>query len=60
MKGESLIAKGDFITTVVEEYHYPYSAEICRVLSFLVTVDYILSKYPYVLSTKTFGVSLDC
>ena len=55
-----MIAKGDFITTVVEEYWYSYSVEICRVLSFLVTVNYVLSKYIYVLSTKTFGIGLYC
>ena len=52
-----MIAKGNFITIVAEEYCHPYLAELCRVLSFLVSIDYILSKYSHVSSTKTFGIS---
>ena len=54
-----MIAKGDFITIVSKEYCYPYSAEFCKVLSFPVSVNYVLIKYLYELSTKTFRVSSD-
>ena len=50
-----MIAKGDFITTVAEKY----LAKIYRVLSFLVTIDYVLSKYPHISLTKTFGIGSD-
>ena len=59
VKEKSIIAKGNFITIVTEEYHHSYSVELYGVLSFLVAIDYALSKYSYISSTKTFGVGSD-
>ena len=44
-ESEEVIARGDFITMVAEEFRYSYAAEICRVLAYLKTINNILTKY---------------
>ena len=42
-----IVARGDFISLVSEEYHHPYAAELCGALSIWKGIDHILSRYPH-------------
>ena len=44
---KKIVARGDFISSVSEEYWHPYVAEICRLLSITISVDSILSRFSY-------------
>ena len=51
---------GDFITSVPIEYSHPYTIELCGVISFMVFIDYLLSKYLAPAKDKCIEVGLDC
>jgi len=44
---------------MVEDYRYICIAEICRVLSFFIVVDYILAKYPHFSAQLSFAIGSD-
>ena len=45
--GRQLVAKATFITSVVEEFQHPFSAELCGALSIMTCIDSILTRYPH-------------
>ena len=59
-EGNTILASREFITTVAEEYRHPFMAKICGVLLFLVTIDYILYKYPNTGGKISILVESDC
>ena len=59
-EAEVIVAKGDFITIVAEEYRHPYAAKICSVLAYLKMIYNILFKYPNVSRKIKLGVGSDC
>ena len=54
------MARADFITSVAEEYRYPFLAELCGALSILICIDSILSRYPYPSKAFTIQIGSDC
>ena len=56
---EEIIANGDFMTTVAEEYRHPYAAKICSILSYLIMINNILFKYPNILKKVKIVVGSD-
>jgi hypothetical protein len=55
-----IVARGDLISLVLEEYHYLYAAELCSALSVIVGIDSILSRYPYISTTFETEIGSDC
>ena len=60
VKDSVVIAKGDFITIVIEDYRHPYAAELCGVLSVFIILDYLLTKYSHIDSVKKIKIRSDC
>ena len=54
-----IVAKGDFISSVLIEYAYPFTAEIYRVLAIIIVINHMLIKYPNILSTLYLTIRLD-
>ena len=44
---EKIVARGDFISSISEEYRHLHIAELCSTFSIIVFIDAILSRYPY-------------
>ena len=42
-----IVARGDFISLVAEEYRYLYEAELCGALSVIKRIDFVLSHFPH-------------
>ena len=59
-KDNIILANGEFITTVAEEYRHSFAAEICSMLSFLVIIDNILYKYLNTGGKVSIVVESDC
>ena len=51
-----IVARGDFISSVAEEYYYPYAAELCRALSIMNGIDFILLSFLYL--SKAFNLRI--
>ena len=53
------IGSSNFISTVTLKYRNPFTAELCRVLAFLVAIDYVLIKYKVKAQNITITISSD-
>jgi len=60
VKDGIVISKDDFITAVIEDYRYPYAAELCEVLAVFVILDYLFIKYLYIALAKKIKIGSDC
>ena len=60
MEKKNPIATRDFISTVSPEYSNAFAAELCRILSILVAIDHVLSKYLSILSVIIIKTGTDC
>ena len=57
---QKIAGKGNFIYTVVEENRNLFTAELYRILAFLVVIDYILTKYKVIKQSITITIGSDC
>ena len=55
-----IIAQVSFISSVAEEYRYPFAAELYGVLSIIVCIDSILSRYPHFSTIIIIEIGSDC
>ena len=55
-----IVAHGDFISLVLEEYCHLYAVELCGVLSIMVGIDSILSRYPHPSTVFETEIRSDC
>jgi len=55
-----IVAKGDFISSILLEYAYPFAAEIYGVLATMVMVNYLLTKYPNSAAKIRMKIGSDC
>ena len=55
-----IIAWASFILSVAEEYRYSFTAELCTVLSIIVCIDSILSRYPHPTTAIIIEIGSDC
>ena len=55
-----IVARGDFISLVEEEYCYLYAAELCRALSVMNGIDFVLSLFPYLSKAFYLKIGSDC
>ena len=57
---EKIVARGDFISSVSEEYRYLYAAELCGTLLIMIFTNAILSRYPHLSAALITKIGSDC
>ena len=55
-----IVARGDFASSVSEEYYHPYTAKLCGALSIYKEIDHILLKYPYLSMAFAIKIGSNC
>jgi len=58
--GRQLVVRAKFVTSVVEEYRHPFTAELCRALSIIKYIDSVLARYPHPDIEFTVRIGSDC
>ena len=59
-KRKNPVATGDFISTISPEYSNAFAIELCRTLSILVAIDYVLYKYSSLSLVIIIKTGTDC
>ena len=59
-KRKNPVVTGDFISTISPEYNNAFAIELCRILSILVAIDYVLYKYSSLSLAIIIKTGTDC